>query len=123
MSKTAALFWYSQTGHSYACGLKARDALESDAWKVSVVPMKYATPADFQADILLYAFPVHSFQVPVMVNHLCQSSCLIGSQSVHGVDQYCLDTRLSTMAVTVIYNRIQKTLGFSRAGAGGNDRR
>lgn len=66
MSWTSArIFWYSQTGHSYACALKAAETLQRSGYSVRLTPLALAEPAHFQADQILFAFPVNNFQVPV----------------------------------------------------------
>jgi hypothetical protein len=65
VSTTAQIFWYSQTGHSYACALKAAETLQQSGYAVSLTPLALAEPAHFQADQILFAFPVNNFNVPV----------------------------------------------------------
>ena len=65
LSPTAQIFWYSQTGHSYACALKAAETLQQSGYSVSLTPLALAEPAHFQADQILFAFPVNNFKVPV----------------------------------------------------------
>ncbi|MEW6079880.1 MAG: EFR1 family ferrodoxin [Thermodesulfobacteriota bacterium] len=79
MQKNATLFWYSQTGHSYACGLKAREVLAADGWNVTTVPLKKAGPEHFEAQALVFAFPVHNFQVPVTVKRLISDMAPLAS--------------------------------------------
>lgn len=64
-SPTARIFWYSQTGHSYACALKAAETLEQSGHAVSLTPLAQAEPAHFQANRILFTFPVNNFKVPV----------------------------------------------------------
>ncbi|MHB8836219.1 MAG: EFR1 family ferrodoxin [Candidatus Methylomirabilia bacterium] len=69
---TARIFWYSQTGHSYACALKAAETLQKSGCAVSLTPLAQAEPAHFQADRILFAFPVNNFKVPVPMVRLLQ---------------------------------------------------
>jgi ferredoxin len=62
---TARIFWYSQTGHSYACALKAAETLQRSGYAVGLTPLALAEPVHFQADKILFAFPVNNFKVPV----------------------------------------------------------
>lgn len=62
---TVRVFWYSQTGHSYACALRAAEVLRQGGRAVELVPLALAGPRDFQADQLLFCFPVNNFKVPV----------------------------------------------------------
>ena len=64
---TARIFWYSQTGHSYACALKAAETLQKAGYAVGLTPLALAGPAHVQADQILFAFPVNNFKVPVPV--------------------------------------------------------
>ena len=67
----ARIFWYSQTGHSYTCALKAAETLRERGIAASLTPLALAEPAHFQADRILFAFPVNNFKVPVpMVRRL-----------------------------------------------------
>jgi ferredoxin len=62
---TARIFWYSQTGHSYACALKAAETLEKSGHTATLTPIALAEPAHFRASRILFAFPVNNFSVPV----------------------------------------------------------
>ena len=70
--RTARVFWYSQTGHSYSCALKAAETLQKSGYAVNVTPLALAEPAHFQASQILFAFPVNNFQVPVPMVRLFQ---------------------------------------------------
>ena len=65
LSPTTRIFWYSQTGHSYACALRAAETLRQSGYAVDLTPLALAEPAHFQADQILFAFPVNNFKVPV----------------------------------------------------------
>lgn len=71
-SAAARIFWYSQTGHSYACALKAAETLRKSGSVVNLTPLALAEPAHFQANQVLFAFPVNNFQVPVPMVRLFQ---------------------------------------------------
>jgi ferredoxin len=79
MKKNATLFWYSQTGQSYTCGLKAAEVLTAEGWDVATVPLKHAGPRHFEAQALVFAFPVHNFQVPVTVKRLISAMAPLAS--------------------------------------------
>jgi ferredoxin len=64
-NSTVRIFWYSQTGHSYACALRAAETLKRNGRAVALTPLALAEPAHFQADQILFAFAVNNFKVPV----------------------------------------------------------
>src|SRR5690554_397361 len=62
-----------------------------------------------------------SSQSFVFVDNFCQSFCLVGCQCIHGIHDDHLDTRAMLLTETVVQNRIEKSLGFSRARTCGDD--
>lgn len=69
-SAATRIFWYSQTGHSYACALRAAETLQHSGRAVSLTPLALAEAAHFQDDRILFAFPVNNFNVPVSMVRL-----------------------------------------------------
>ena len=89
LSPTAQIFWYSQTGHSYACALKAAESLQQSGYTVSLTPLALAEPAHFLASKILFAFPVNNFNVPVaMVRRFRQLPVLSEARDAFAIITY-----------------------------------
>ena len=89
LSPTAQIFWYSQTGHSYACALRAAETLRQSGRAVNVTPLALAEPAHFQADQILFAFPVNNFKVPVpMVRRIRRLPAVNGTRDAFAIITY-----------------------------------
>jgi ferredoxin len=89
LSPTAQIFWYSQTGHSYACALKAAETLQQSGYTVSLTPLALAEPAHFLASQILFAFPVNNFNVPVaMVRRFRQLPVLSEARDAFAIITY-----------------------------------
>jgi ferredoxin len=93
LSPAARIFWYSQTGHSYACALKAAETLQQSGYTVSLTPLALAEPAHFQADQILFAFPVNNFNVPVaMVRRFRQLPVISEARDAFAIKIRCRDS-------------------------------
>ncbi len=60
--KSAKIFWQSQSGNTYTCVLKAKEALEGAGCSVSLSHILSGAPDAGGADLLVFAFPVYNFK-------------------------------------------------------------
>ena len=60
--KSANIFWQSQSGNTYACVIKTKEALEAVGFSVSLRHILSSAPDALEADLLVFAFPVYNFK-------------------------------------------------------------
>lgn len=67
MQKSITIWWYSQTGSAYLCGLTAAEVLKDEGWTVHWRSLLKDDIGNDDSEALLLVFPVHNFQVPVPI--------------------------------------------------------
>ena len=62
--KNASIYWYSQTGNSYACARAALAALSHNQISTSIHSILKSSEKLFAGDLIIFVFPVFNFNVP-----------------------------------------------------------
>ena len=72
------------------------------------------------ADIHTYSNITTEFVASI--DKLCDTFCLVCCQSIHRINNECFDSSFTTMLIAIFQNRVKETFGFTRTGAGCNQR-
>lgn len=71
--KTAAIFWQSQSGNTFACVKAAAEELERGGTGVYLHHILSKEPPDFKAEVLIFAFPVFNFKPATTMRDFIES--------------------------------------------------
>ncbi|MBT7697517.1 MAG: 4Fe-4S dicluster domain-containing protein [Desulfobacterales bacterium] len=66
-NQKVTVFWYSQTGNSFACVERACNVLSKNNYNVTACSILSPTDESYRSDLFLFVFPVYAFYVPVPV--------------------------------------------------------